>query len=264
MTFNTALSGLSAAAADLRITGNNIANSSTVGFKASRAQFADVYASSLLGSGGNDIGSGVKLANVAQQFDQGTISFTDNALDLAIDGSGFFVLSDQGARSYTRAGMFGVDDSGFITAANGARVQGFSANASGTVSGVLGDLQIQTSNLAPARTTEVNATVNLDAREPVLARIGSTISTAGSSIGTAQSGIADPTRTILETAGPPVPFDFSVDQATSVSANNAISGFDLRGPNASTFEVQLSGASTPAENQTVTITLDSNITSLQG
>ena len=85
MSFNTALSGLSAASSDLRITGNNIANASTVGFKSSRAEFADVYASSLLGSGSNQIGSGVKLANVAQQFDQGTISFTNNSLDLAID-----------------------------------------------------------------------------------------------------------------------------------------------------------------------------------
>ena len=99
MTFNTALSGLSAASSDLRITGNNIANASTIGFKAARAEFADVYASSLLGSGSNQIGNGVKLANVAQQFDQGTISFTNNSLDLALDGNGFFVMSDNGARA---------------------------------------------------------------------------------------------------------------------------------------------------------------------
>ncbi len=129
MTFNTALSGLSAASADLQITGNNIANASTVGFKASRAQFADVYASTLLGSGSNQIGTGVKLANVAQLFDQGTISFTNNSLDLSVDGSGFFILSDQGARAYTRAGMFGVDDQGYVVATGGPRVQGFTANS---------------------------------------------------------------------------------------------------------------------------------------
>lgn len=262
MTFNTALSGLAAASADLRITGNNIANSSTVGFKASRAQFADVYASSLLGSGGNEIGSGVKLANVAQQFDQGTISFTDNALDLAIDGSGFFVLSDQGARSYTRAGMFGVDDSGYITAANGGRVQGFGANASGTVSGVLGDLQIQTSNLAPARTTQVDATVNLDAREPVLARIGSTVGTEGSAIGVPQSGIAEPTRTVLQTGGILAAKDYSVDQPSSITAGGFIQAQDFRGTPA-TFEVSLAGAADGTQNTSVTVTLDSNVTSLQ-
>ena len=94
MTFNTALSGLSAASSNLRITGNNIANASTVGFTRYGAEFADVYRSSLLGSGTNQVGSGVKLANVAQQFDQGTISFTNNSLDMAIDGNGFFVLSE--------------------------------------------------------------------------------------------------------------------------------------------------------------------------
>ena len=148
MSFNTALSGLTAASSDLRITGNNIANASTVGFKASRAEFADVYASSLLGSGSNQIGSGVKLAQVAQQFDQGTISFTNNSLDLAIDGNGFFVLSDAGARAYTRSGAFGVDDQGFIVSGTGSRLQGFTANQTGTLSGILGDLQIQKHSLA--------------------------------------------------------------------------------------------------------------------
>ncbi len=263
MTFNTALSGLSAASADLRVTGNNIANSSTVGFKASRAQFADVYASTLLGSGTNQIGSGVKLANVAQQFDQGTISFTDNALDLAIDGRGFFVLSDEGARSYSRAGMFGVDEQGFITSAGGARVQGFTANASGTVSSILGDLQLQTSNLAPARTTRVEATLNLDAREPVLSSIGTTATTQGSAVGAAQGGIAAPTASVLEAGGPPTAFDFGIDQPSTINAGSSLAPFDFRGPAASTFEVSLSGASNPSENQTVTVTLDSNITSLQ-
>lgn len=263
MTFNTALSGLSAASADLRVTGNNIANSSTVGFKASRAQFADVYASTLIGSGTNQIGSGVKLANVAQQFDQGTISFTNNALDLAIDGSGFFVLSDQGERAYTRAGMFGVDDQGYITSAEGARVQGFTANAAGSLSGILGDLRLQTNNLAPARTTLVEASLNLDAREPVLSRIGTLGNTEGSAIGVAQGGIAAPTTSVLQTGAAPVPFDYGVDQATAVTGSNAIVAFDFRGTAASTFEVSLSGASQPLENQTVTVTLDSDINTLQ-
>jgi len=262
MTFNTALSGLSAASADLRVTGNNIANSSTVGFKSSRAQFADVYASTLIGSGSNEIGSGVKLANVAQQFDQGTISFTDNALDLAIDGSGFFVLSDQGARSYTRAGMFGVDDNGFITSAAGGRVQGFAANASGNVSGILGDLQLQTSNLAPSRTTRVDATLNLDAREPVLARIGTRVATEGSAIGVAQGGIAEPTTSVLETSAAPAPFDYSIDVPSALTGGSPTDGFDFRSL-PTTFDVTLSGASEGSENVTATVTLDSNITTLQ-
>ena len=227
MSFQTALSGLNAASADLRITGNNIANASTVGFKSSRAEFADVYASSLLGSGANQIGSGVKLANVAQQFDQGTISFTNNSLDLAIDGNGFFVLSDNGARAYTRSGGFGVDNEGFVVANNGSRVQGFTANAAGTLSGLLGDLQINTSNLPPLQTTLVEASVNLNARDGVLSEIGSRIDTTGSVIGVAQAGLSAPTPSVLETSGPPAPFDFSVNTASGITAGSVITPFDF-------------------------------------
>lgn len=263
MTFNTALSGLSAASSDLRITGNNIANASTVGFKAARAEFADVYASSLLGSGSNQIGNGVKLANVAQQFDQGTISFTNNSLDLAIDGNGFFVMSDNGARAYSRAGAFGVDDQGFIVSNAGARVQGFTANQQGTLSGIIGDMQINTNNLAPLQTSLVEASVNLDARSPVLSQIGSTISTSGSAIGVATLGLPTATPSVLETSGAPGAFDYSIDNESSITSENAIVPFDFSGAGASTFEIELSGSSVPSENQTVTITLDSNITTLQ-
>ena len=114
MAFDTAVSGINAATADLGVIGNNIANSSTTGFKTSRAEFADVYATSLLGAGGNAIGKGVALSGVTQEFTQGNISFTDNALDLAINGNGFFLLSDDGAAAYTRAGTFQVDREGYI------------------------------------------------------------------------------------------------------------------------------------------------------
>jgi flagellar hook protein FlgE len=263
MSFNTALSGLSAASSDLRITGNNIANASTVGFKASRAEFADVYASSLLGSGSNQIGSGVKLARVAQQFDQGTISFTNNSLDLAIDGNGFFVMSDGGARSYTRAGSFAVDGDGFIVSGSGSRVQGFTANQTGTLSGILGDLQINTSSLQPRQTTLVEAGVNLDARAAVLSELGSSLTSTGSAIGTPQLGLPQSTPTTLETSGAPGAFDFSVNTQSNVSAGNVITPFDFSGANASTFEVQLQNSSVPSENQIVTVTLDSNISTLQ-
>lgn len=163
MSFNTALTGLRAATSDLNITGNNIANASTVGFKQSRAEFADVYASSIVGGGANAIGNGVRVADVAQQFSQGNISFTENALDLAINGGGFFVLSDQGTQVFTRSGQFGVDDTGFITTNDGARLQGFPATTSGTVSDVLGDLQLSTADIAPRRTSLVDQLFNLDA-----------------------------------------------------------------------------------------------------
>jgi flagellar hook protein FlgE len=263
MSFNTALSGLAAASKDLQITGNNIANASTVGFKASRAEFADVYASSLLGSGGNQIGGGVKLANVAQQFDQGTISFTSNSMDLAIDGNGFFVLSDGGAREYSRAGAFGADQDGFIVANSGARLQGFTANAQGTLSGIVGDLQINTSNVAPERTTLVQGVLNLDARAPVLSQVGSSISSEGIAVGVARTGVPDAIPTTLATTGAPVPFDFSVNTQSAITGGNAPAPVDFSGAAATTFEITLAGSSVPSENQTVVVTLDSDISTLQ-
>ncbi|WP_339672254.1 flagellar hook protein FlgE [Dasania marina] len=164
MSFNTALSGLRAANQDLSVTGNNIANASTAGFKGSRAEFGDVYAGSLIG-GGSSAGSGVLVTDIAQQFDQGNISFTDNSLDLAIDGTGMFVLSDAGATTYSRAGYFGLDKDGYVVANNGARLQGYQINSSGAIStGVTGDLQIQTQNIAPASTSGVDIEFNLDSR----------------------------------------------------------------------------------------------------
>lgn len=264
MTFNTALSGLSAASADLSVTGNNIANASTVGFKASRAEFSDVYASSLLGTGSKEIGSGVKLANVAQQFSQGTISFTNNSLDLAIDGNGFFVIEQNGARAYTRAGMLGVDNQGFLVTNKSDRVQGFGANATGALSGVVGDLKLQTSNLAPRQTTLVQATLNLDARGGVLSQIGTRISSLGGAIGVAHAGLPSPTQSLLNAGGPPAPFDYGVDVPSSIGASNLITPFDFSAPNSSvTFDVTQSGSSTPSQNTTVPVTLNTNVTNLQ-
>ncbi|CAN0606679.1 unnamed protein product, partial [Ectocarpus sp. 12 AP-2014] len=149
MAFNTGLSGLRAASVDLDVTGNNIANASTVGFKGSKAQFGDLYASGFLSSGTNPIGDGVRVQDVKQSFGQGNISFTDNGLDMAINGDGFFVLNNGGEIRYSRAGQFGIDKDGFITNNQNMRVQGFTADADGNLSGVRGDLQVETDNLAP-------------------------------------------------------------------------------------------------------------------
>lgn len=164
MSFNIGLSGIRAASSDLDITGNNIANAGTVGFKGSRAEFADVYAASILGSGSNAQGSGVLLGDVAQQFTQGNINFTENSLDLAINGNGFFVTSNQGALSYTRAGYFGTDREGFLSNNFGERLQGFGVNpVTGQVNqGVQTDLRVDTRSADPRATTSVDTTLNLN------------------------------------------------------------------------------------------------------
>jgi len=191
MTFNVALSGLRASATELEVTGNNIANASTVGFKRSRAEFGDVYANSFFGGGATSTGDGVSVQNIRQLHSQGNVSFTDNSLDLAITGNGMFVLSDGGEAKYSRAGQFGVDKNGFLVNNTAMRVQGFQADASGTVSGVLGDLVVEASDLPPSRTTDVEAFFNLDSSEEILTQSGSTLDTDGTSIGVVQAGASN-------------------------------------------------------------------------
>jgi len=165
MGFQQGLSGLNAASKNLETIGNNVSNSNTVGFKSSQAQFADVYANALNGASAIQIGIGTQLARVAQQFTQGNISSSNNSLDIAINGNGFFRLDTNGSVSYSRNGQFQLDKNGFIVNANGSTLTGYAANASGVVQTATPvPLQIDTSSLAPQATTELNMKVNLDSR----------------------------------------------------------------------------------------------------
>ncbi|PCJ26664.1 MAG: flagellar hook protein FlgE [SAR86 cluster bacterium] len=167
MSFDTAVSGIKAASTSLEIIGNNIANAGTTGFKTSRGEFADVFASSLLGSSANAIGKGVAVAGVSQAFTQGNISFTNNVLDMAINGGGFFVLDDNGTNVYSRAGNFQVDRSGYVTNTVGHRLQVFNTNAAGVPTGGTSDLLIDSSLIQPAATSIVDMSANLDSRSLV-------------------------------------------------------------------------------------------------
>jgi flagellar hook protein FlgE len=203
MAFNIGLSGIRAAATDLEVTGNNVANASTTGFKESRAEFADVFTTSILGTGTRPVGSGVIVDNVRQEFSQGNISGTENALDMAVDGTGFFVLNNGGSESYTRAGAFGLDKDGYVVANSGARLQGYEANDGGVVNGVLGDLQIVIGNQPPALTSRVTSILNLDASEEIKQELGQKMVTTGLAIASPDSGIADNTASIHATVGQP-------------------------------------------------------------
>ncbi len=167
MSFNTALSGIRAASGDLNIIGNNIANSNTTGFKGSRAEFGDVYAASMMGAPGTAIGQGVRLKGAAQHFGQGNISFTGNPLDIAINGQGFFQLSDKTqAYTYTRAGTFQLDKDGYIVNSDGLFLMARGADANGAITGGIGPVRIDTSYAQPNPTSTVKSTMNLDARAP--------------------------------------------------------------------------------------------------
>ena len=168
MSFRTSLSGLDASATDLSVIGNNIANASTNGFKESRTEFADVFATSFTGVSGNTPGSGVRVASVSQQFGQGNVEFTSSSLDLAINGDGFFVLSDNGTNVYTRAGAYSTDKDGFVVDSSGRQLQTFPSNGNGTFNtGNLASLQLSTGDSAPSATTSVEPTLNLDSQQTV-------------------------------------------------------------------------------------------------
>jgi flagellar hook protein FlgE len=165
MTFEVAVSGLRAANQQLKVIGNNVANAGTTGFKLSRAEFGDVFAVGNLGISRNATGSGVTTQRVSQQFVQGNVGFTDRTLDFAINGEGFFVLDNQGERTFSRAGAFGTDPNGFIVNPLGHRLQGYGVDANNNVIGVLGDLQIPTGEQAPQASTRLTTRVNLNAND---------------------------------------------------------------------------------------------------
>ncbi len=175
MSFNAALSGLQAATVDLSVTSNNIANVATTGFKNSRTEFGDLFEISPFGNTSTQVGSGVEVLSVSQQFDQGNLKFTDASLDMAISGQGFFITNKSltgSDISYTRAGQFGVDNSGTITNSAGEYLQAFPVDASGNVTSTSLNTTIPivlpATTGAPQATTEVEVGLNLDASRPAL------------------------------------------------------------------------------------------------
>src|SRR5262249_47952933 len=155
------LSGLNAASQNLDVIGNNVSNASTVGFKNSRALFADVYANSIAGSGAGAVGLGTQVTDVQQQFTQGNITATSNPLDIAVNGGGFFRMSDNGAITFSRNGQFQLDNNGYIVNADGLQLTGYAADANGNIiAAAPGPLQISTNDLAPKTTDHFAAGLN--------------------------------------------------------------------------------------------------------
>ena len=163
MSTDIAMTGLDAAGADLKNIANNIANAQTTGYKRSDLEFADVYSANALLSG-----SGVRVSQLRQDFSQGDLEITDNNLDLSIEGSGFLRLSDDGRKYYSREGALGLDREGYIVNASGYRLLGKTADDTGEISPIDGELRIDYSDIAPRQTSEVALSMNLDATAEVL------------------------------------------------------------------------------------------------
>jgi len=169
--FNIALSGLTAASADLDVVSNNVANADTTGFKSSRAEFADVYSAGAVNLNQSSVGQGVRVASVAQQFTQGDVTTTGSNLDLAINGNGFFTMKDASGTLYTRNGEFTQDLFGNVVNATGQALQVYPPVANGGFNtGTTTDLNLETAQGAPAATTTGAVILNLPAAStaPVL------------------------------------------------------------------------------------------------
>ncbi len=164
--FNTGVTGLNAAGSAMGVIGDNIANAGTFGFKGSRAEFQDMLASSLKGiDGGDQMGSGAKLAHITPQFVQGTISRTQNITDIAINGNGFFQVDAPFGKGYTRDGAFHFDKEGFMVNGDGYKVQGFQPDETGKITNKTGSIKLGNTNVAATQTSAVKMSINLDSRE---------------------------------------------------------------------------------------------------
>ena len=170
MSFQQALSGLNAASRSLDVIGHNIANANTVGMKSARAEFSEVYASAAGGLGGTNVGLGVEVGTVSQQFAQGSINITGNELDVAINGGGFFqVKANDGSTAYTRSGNFKLDKEGSLITNNGAHLMGYPTDVKGVRQSFDAQpLRLPTGTPIPAKqTSKMTAEITLDATAAV-------------------------------------------------------------------------------------------------
>lgn len=257
MSFQTGLSGLNASSRNLDVIGNNIANANTTGMKSSRAEFGDLIASSL-GVGGNssnDAGIGVAVGAIAQQFTQGNINTTGNNLDVAINGGGFFQLTQpDGSIAFTRDGSFKLDKDGFIKTNSGANVMGYPTDKLGNATSVTAqNLQLPTSAPIPANaTSSITAEFNLDARAPVAAT--AVPPTPRTTYGTS--------LTTFDSQGNTVPVSLFFERVASTTTDNW-DVYDVASAGTALFTMSFNSAGalvTPATPPTLTIATPSTVT----
>ncbi len=187
-----AVSGLNANGTNLSIIGNNIANTGTVGFKSSRANFADIVNASLGGaSGSTSSGIGVFLSGIQSNFTQGSLQTTNNSLDMAVDGNGFFqVKSTSGGFFYTRAGQFNVNKDGDVVNPDGLKLQGFQADALGNITGTISDINLSTTTSPPNATTKLTVSANLDSQSTPIGLTAKLVSGAAAVTTTAAGNLS--------------------------------------------------------------------------
>lgn len=205
MGFYHGLSGLNAASKNLDVIGHNIANSNTVGFKHSRAEFNEMVASAMGASSSTNTGIGVSVAAVSQQFTQGVTTPSANGLDMAINGDGFFVVQTGTGTAYTRNGAFQLNKAGELVTVNGDKVQGYTVDPTTGLrtSVALSNLVFPAGTPIPAKqTSTVTATLNLDARVDQNAVPAPARSTYGTSLEVFdEQGMATPLSMYFQKSG---------------------------------------------------------------
>lgn len=161
----TGVSGMQAMGQGLSVTADNIANSNTTGFKASRAEFGDIMSRNLKGiDGGNQIGRGVRVEAVNPLLTQGNLDHTDRATDLAVNGDGFFQVKGDSGVNYTRDGSFHFDKDGYLVNNAKLKVQGYQANEKGGIETKMGDIKFPQALVNAQATAEIKLDLNLDSR----------------------------------------------------------------------------------------------------
>jgi flagellar hook protein FlgE len=167
--FNIGITGMKAAGSAMNVTGDNIANAGTFGFKRSRAEFQDILAKSLKGiDGGDQMGSGTKLAHITPQFTQGTVNRTENITDLAVNGNGFFAVETNFGRGFTRDGSFHFNKDGELINGDGYKVLGFKANEDGSkITTKVAPVRLANTTIPAKATDNVKVMMNLDSRAKV-------------------------------------------------------------------------------------------------
>jgi flagellar hook protein FlgE len=257
MSFQQGLSGLNAATKNLDVIGNNVANANTSGFKQGVANFGDVYAAWFGGGSGTQIGIGTQFTSVAQQFSQGTISASSSPLDVAINGQGFYRMSNNGAISYTRDGSFSLDKDGFIVGTSGQYLTGYQAVNGAIVPSALGNLQLSSADLQPKATSTASVGANLASTDPILPSSGfvatnpktynySTSSTAYDSLGKAHT----------------ISLYFNKTAANIWDSNVYIDGTAANGAGVSTLTFNNNGSYVSATNPIKTATLTNGAAAL--
>ena len=176
----TGVTGLSGNSEAMGVIGDNISNVNTVGFKGSKAVFSDIFSTILSnGSTTSQLGRGSQLQGTIQEFSQGSFESSSNALDLALDGSGFLVVNNGTGNLYTRAGQFRLNDDGLVQAITGEILQGQQIT-NGVVSTTVSDIDLAGVQSSPEASTTFTLGANLDASATATTTFTSPVTTYNS------------------------------------------------------------------------------------